>query len=250
MGKKKIVLTPDDKRLIDAQEVAYKQLIETIERGKQFKDGDYLVMFVADYKGGWVQQKGTYGAPTKYKVIHVTDSGLPFMKEITSNGTPTGELYSGVGLAEDDNYLDTGSNVRWELDPDYADSLLLQDDYDPATMHKNKAVLWKEVTEHNKKAKVNTTEINGIATFLSTLKMGDTIWTSNVSHLLVREVRVLARPDAQKACIKFGPRIKGPHILVVTVVDKKGAVKDVAADHFYHKALYRERPRTYKELHF
>jgi hypothetical protein len=37
-------------------------------------------------------------------------------------------------------------------------------------------------------------------------------------------------------------------VTILTLVDKKGKVIEVAPDYFQMKALYRERPRSYKEV--
>ena len=248
MTKKKPALTAEEKQIIDEQETNLKAILERVERARQFKVGDFLIMWLTNYQGGWVQQVNSYGAPTKYQVVHTTESGIPFMKQINAHGTTVGELIAGIG-GIDDGYIDNGGRSRWELDPDYADSLLLQDEYDPAQLHNNKKMLWKEVTEHNKKCRVSTKDIPEIVEFLKTLKAGDLLWTSNVSHMLIREVKAVTKQDAMKlVSYRFSSRVRGPFILVVTVVDKKGVVKEVAADYFFRKALYRLRPRTYKEL--
>jgi hypothetical protein len=154
----------------------------------------------------------------------------------------------GVGGADSDDFMTDAMPVKWELDPDYADSLLLQDEYDHATLHKNKKQIWKDITAHNKAAKIATDDIGSIINFLKTLKSGDIIWTSNVSHYMIRDVKSVPRAEANKLAGGVGMRIKGPIILVVNMVDKKGVARDITADFFYHKALYKERPRAYKEL--
>lgn len=103
------------------------------------------------------------------------------------------------------------------------------------------------MTEYNKNAKVATQNISDVTSFLATLKPGDTIWTSNVSHYTIQDTNLMERNAAHKVA-KFGNKIKGPHILIVTMVDKKGTVKVIAPDFFHYKALYKARPRTYKEL--
>lgn len=248
MAKKKPSITPEEKSRIDDQDKSIRETLDSLERAKQFKVGDFLILWWSGGENRWNLDKNSYGAPNKYQVVYVTESGIPWMKKINANGTPIGEIMSGVGDI-DDGYLDNGTGARWELDPDYADSLLLQDEYNPAQLHDNRKVLWKEVTEHNKLYKVPTQEIPQIVDFFKTLKAGDIIWTSNISHLVVQDIKILAKADALKLVnYRFSSRVKGPFVLVTTIVDKKGVVKDVAADFFYRKALYRERPRTYKEL--
>lgn len=248
MAKNKVI-TPEEMRLICEQDAHYSAIVDSFERAKQFKVNDFLILMIRDGIGGWATEKNSYGAPIKYKVVYTSESGIPFMQEVNAHGTLIGNIICGLDHLDDGCYIDHGQVPRWQLDPDYADSLLLQQEYDPSLLHNNRKQIWKEITEHNKKAKINTQGIPQIVDFLKTLKQGDTIWTSNVSHYMVQDIKLLSKSETSKIIKEnFRSRVKGPFVLVATIVDKKGVVKDVAADFFYYKALYKERPRSYKEL--
>lgn len=248
----KINITAEEQLTINNKEAKLKELLDTLDKIRQFKVGDYLIWYEHDYQGNWHPHLNSYGAPIKYTVVAVSASGFPFMKAINANGNPVGEMFNGLGSQEFDNdYIDQGVRSRWELDPDYADSLLLQEEYDPAHIHRSKKQIWKEVTNHNKAHKIKTDEIGSIVDFFRTLNTGDLIWTSNVSHYMVRAVTTMPKKDALKLVTfsgAFSNRVKGPFVLVLNVVDKHGNCKDIAADFFFRKALYKQRPRTYKEL--
>jgi hypothetical protein len=58
----------------------------------------------------------------------------------------------------------------------------------------------------------------------------------------------MSAQDFRKVARHMAHRVKGPYVEILTVRDKNGKIKEVTPDFFYHKALYRDRPRTYKEL--
>jgi hypothetical protein len=247
----KIYLTAQDKELIERLEGAYKtalEAFETVERAKQFKMDDYLILLVSDDDGVMQVSKNSYGAPIKYKVVHISDRGIPFIKVTNKKGSPIGKLYSSCGAWED-TYRLMGQKFKFELDPDFADSLLLQDEYDPAQLHKSKMDIWKAVTEHNKKCRVATQELKDVVSFFKQVNVGDILWTSNNGFLLVQDKKTMSPGDFNRGVkYRYQTRQRGPFVTVLTVRDKSGKVKDITADTLWNRALYRERPRTYKEL--
>lgn len=248
MAKKKIKLNQEELQHIEAINRSYKLTLETFERAKQFKSGDYLIMSYINDDGTLSKDVNSYGVPRKFIVVDAQDNGAPFVKEINAKGTPIGEISCILTNIDNDSYLDDSSSPTfWELDPDYADSILLAQDYDHAQLHNTKKVQWKEVTEHNKKAKVSTESMSDIDNFLNTIQPSYTIWTSHVSHYTINKMELMPRADANKVA-SISQRVKGSMIMILTMTDKKGNTKVVAPDFFWRKALYRERPRTYKEL--
>ena len=194
-------------------------------------------------------QKNSYGAPIKYKCVYTSKHGIPFVKRINKKGNPTGKIYSCMGGLETDDYDNNSQPFEFTLDPDYADSILLQDGYDPVQLHKSKKDIWKSVTEHNKSVKIPTWEMKEVTKFFGDVVIGDTVWTSNVSFYLVQDKKTISPSDFNhKAKYRERTRLRGPFIQILTVLDKKGKVRDISPDFFHKKALYKERPRTYKEL--
>jgi len=241
-------LSSEDKRVIDDWNEKFGRGLEALEKARQLSLNDYLVLYVGNDAKSLKLQTNSYGAPTKYKVVCTTQHGIPFIKKVNKKGNPVGKLYSCTGALDNDDYRYSGQHFEFRLDPDYADSILLDDSYDPAVLHKTKQDIFKSVTEHNKLAKVKTTDINGIVEFYKTVNIGDTLWTSHNSSLFVQDKKTMSAQDFRKVARHHAARLKGPFVEILIVRDKNGKVKEVAPDFFYYKALYRDRPRTYKEL--
>ena len=241
-------LTPEDRAFISEFDKQYSAVIETLERAKQFKLGDYLVLYLSDANGNMGLKKNSYGAPVKYKVVFVNNYDIPFIKQVNKKGNPVGSISSCAG-SRSDEYRHINDRFEFALDPDYADAILLQDEYDPANLHRSKKDIWKAVTDHNKACKIKTQDIKQVVDFFKTVNVGDTLWSSNVTHYLVQDKKILSPADFNKNTkYSMHTRIKGPFVTVLTVRDKNGKVKDISPDFFHWKALYKERPRTYKEL--
>jgi len=242
-------LTSDDLATIKEWNDSFGRAIEAIEKAKQLSIGDFLVLYVGQDLKSMKIQLNSYGAPVKYKVVHTTEHGIPFLKKVNKKGTPVGQIYSCTGGLDSDDYRYAGQAFEFRLDPDFADAILLEDTYDPAQLHKTKQEIFKAVTKHNKAAKVNTQDIRGVSDFFAKTNQGDTLWSSHSSYFLVQDKKTMSAKDFNtKAKWNEQTRIKGPFVIVLTVRDKNGRVKDITPDFFHHKALYRERPRTYKEL--
>jgi hypothetical protein len=252
MAKKpKNLITAEDQAVIDSFNHKFEAYFDAMEKARQIQVGDYLVLKLANYDNEPLKiQTNSYGAPVKYKVVHSTKHGIPFVKRVNKKGIPVGRIYSCTGSLESDTFKKySGQKFEFALDPDYADAILLQDDYDPANLHRSKKDIWKAVTDHNKACKVKTSDIKDVISFFSTVNIGDTLWTSNVSHFMVRDKKIMSPKDFNaKASWRFMTKIKGPYVPVLTVVDKSGKIRDISPDFFHRKALYKERPRTYKEL--
>ena len=236
-------LTTADKQLIEQWTSRFERGLDALEKAKQLNVGDYLVLYIDNQI-----RTNSYGAPIKFKVVHSTRHGIPFVKKVNKKGDPVGQIYSCTGSLDTDDYNQYGDTFEFRLDPDYADSIILQDQYDPSQLHKSRQEMWKEVTAHNKNAKVNTTHLGGIVKFFEKVNVGDTLWTSNIGHYLVQDKEIMTRQDFKNNVKDTETRTKGPFIIVLTVRDKKGKIFKITADFFSYKALYRERPRTYKEL--
>ena len=150
---------------------------------------------------------------------------------------------------KEDEYFDNNLNFEFALDPDFADAILLQDEYDPQTLHRSKKDIWKAVTEHNKACKITSHNLADIINFFSAVNVGDTLWTSNISSFLVQDKKT-ADPSTFNQRVRWRQmtKVKGPFVTVLTVRNKNGKVFDITPDFFWQKALYKERPRSYKEL--
>ena len=247
----KNLITPEDQEIIDAFGDQFEAYFDAMEKAKQIQVGDYLVLYLAKWQNEPLTiQKNSYGAPIKYKVVHCTRHGIPFIKRVNKKGKPVGRIYSCTGSLVTDTFRRyRDQKFEFALDPDFADSILLQDEYDPANLHRSKKDIWKAVTDHNKSCKIKTRDKQGITAFFHTVNVGDMIWTSHANYFLVQDKKIMSPKDFNsKVRFKYQTNLKIPHIPILTVIDKKGKVNDIAPDFFFWCALYKERPRTYKEL--
>lgn len=242
---KKNVLSTTDLIDIDQFDKVFNTWLDDIEHCKKFKIGDYLIVYSRDGDRGRTLHINSYGAPVKYKVVHQNRHGIPFIKTVNAKGEPQGSIFC---MVNDHPSLEIRNRLQFELDPDYADSIILEDEYDPAVLHRDKKDIFKAVTAHNKACKIKTTSvIADVVPFLNTVRAGDTLWTSSLSYYLIQDVQTMS-VGAWKAMSKNNyTRLRGD-IKILTIVDKKGKVQTVNADFFHCKALYNDKPRSYNEL--
>lgn len=247
-------LSAEDKALVETLDRELGRYLDTIKRAQQFKLGDFLILRIGHYGIKPSVQTNSYGAPIKYVVVHVNAQGIPFVKRINKNGEPMGPLSSCVGIEDDEYYTDDTTVFAFELDPDYADSIILQDSYDPASLLRSKKDIWKAVTEHNKACKVPAYDIKTLADFFDSVNVGDTLWTSNVGSYFIQNKRTESSAEFIKKIRLKRMTAQGitlftrPTVTVLTLMDKHGGIKDVTPDFFHRKALYTVRPRSYNEL--
>lgn len=247
-------LSQEDIEFIKDSEDVYKLLFKKIENAKSFKIGDYIIRYDLEYsfdgKEAWQVKKNSYGVPVKYKVITVSESGIPFIRCVDSKGNTHGRLISALDEDSEDYIIDV-VYIKYELDPDYVDALLLDEEYEPSVLYKTKQQTWKEIATHNKINKIDTHDIKKIIGLFNTLSPGDILYTSSISHYLVHKIEFLTRDEAMKRLPNTGvyvPKGKNSKIPVLTVLDKNLATKVITADFFFQKSLYKTRPRSYKEI--
>ena len=218
----------------------------------QFKLGDYVILKEDPTDGDdenvkLVVRANSYGTPVKFKVVYVNEDGHPFIKQVNKTGNTIGELMSMTGTAGTDSY--GWSDFKFELDPDYADAILLGETYDAAKEHKSKQEMWKAITKHNKASKINN-EVSNLIKFFDTVKIGDTLWNSINKFYLVEDIVKMSKKEFNNLKNnKFKTSIRGSMpITVLTVKEPNGNRQMITADFFCYKALYKDRPRSYKEL--
>jgi hypothetical protein len=240
-----MALTAEEKAYIKNNEKAIGDVLSIINAVKQFRDGDFLIAFHQATGFGDTKLRpvtNSYGAVKKFQVVAVDKHGIPYMKELNKNGKPAGQLISSI---QNDSQRGMGYNYRqtyiFEVDPDYTDSIILDDQegYDATGILKAKSDTFKEIAEHNKKIKVEANDAKLLAAFIATIKVGDLLWRSNVSSWVVVEINPLPRDKAN--------RIEN-YIPFAKVTTNKGKTIPLCFHDFRGRALYTSRPRTYKEL--
>jgi hypothetical protein len=246
-------LSSEEQLMVKDVDRMFGKYLKTIMAAQQFKLDDFLILKISRYGRNMEVATNSYGAPVKYRVVYVDEHSIPYVKRINKKGEPYGSSFSSCIGIESDEYFSPDANFIFELDPDYTDSILLQDDYDPASLHRSKKEIWKAVTEHNKANKIKTTDLNDLVKFMSTVSVGDTLWTSNVSYYLVQDAIKTTGTDFNSSVKRGTARTRktklfGSPITMLTLKDKNGKISEVTPDFFHWRALYKARPRTYKEL--
>lgn len=241
MGKVK--LSRHELDYIREREKAMMETINTLRNLSQFKEGDFLVAYkfagsYGDYKKRPVTN--SYGVPKKFIVVHVDSNGIPYMKELNKSGDATGPVLSPV-RADGGYSIIKQAEYVFEIDPEYTDAIILddQENFNATEVLKAKSDNFKEIAEHNKKLKVNCIDMKALAAFFGTVKVGDTLWRSNVSYYVVTKIDTVPRD-------KIGRLIKETNFLEVT--SNKGTHLTFCLDDFWRTALYSAQPRSYREL--
>lgn len=235
-------LTAEEKNFIQSNETMIESILSSIQVVQQFKDGDFLIAFhkLSPYDGHKKKRPVTnsYGAVKKFQVVAVDKHGVPYMKELNKKGKPVGRLISSI---EHDNHGGFQPGLLFEVDPDFADAIILEDqaNFNASNILKEKSDTFKEIALFNKNIKVDCQDIKKLATFLSTIKVGDLLWRSNISSWTVQEVDPLPRDK--------GGRIEN-HKNFMKVTTNKGKEEFISFWDIKGKALYTDRPRSYKEL--
>lgn len=190
-----MALTAEEKEYIKQSESMIDGIMSCLNAVKQFNKGDYLIAFHQDR--GWGGEDGSrpvtnsYGAAKKFQVVAVDKHGVPYMKELNKQGKPTGQMICSIKYEKQNRtHIDTVLTYRFEVDPDYTDAIILDDqgNYNASNILKLKSDTFKEIAEHNKKIKVEANDAKLLAAFIATVKVGDLLWRSNVSSWVVVEI--------------------------------------------------------------
>ena len=234
-------LTRDELQEISHLELEIKVLLEQIEKAKRFNVGDYLVRFYSENKE---PDMNSYHIARRFKVVHVDANGIGYIKEVMG-GKVSSQLMMLSGI---DAAREIASNIRngyhnysnrYELDPLYEDHILMSQDgeYNPALEQLNKSKLHKEIATYNKSIKINTDGLTNVLKYARTLKVGDTLWFSNVTQFMIHEIKTLPR---NPGAMSYDPVIIGK--------TNKGKTMRLSLMELCHKAIYTACPRSYKEL--
>lgn len=235
-------LSDHELEFIKEREEVVKETLNELKKVQEFKVDDYLIAFRKEYYSNKVTQvKNSYDAPKKYQVVHVDSNGIPYIKELNKKGSPIGQLMCPVDVHEGGGRIVRNTDMRFEVDPDYTDSIIMMDEenYDSSQVHRMKSDTFKEITEHNKKHKVKCGDLKEVAEFFSTVTSGMVLYKSIKTHFTVLEINAIPRDSAN--------RLKGEPTFM-KIQDSKGKINNVSLKDFQYKALYTARPRSYNEL--
>lgn len=247
--KKKASLDPMELQYIGQREAVLDSILGTIQEVTKFKTGDFLIAFHPQTQYSARQQiTNSYGAPKKFTVIHTDKYGIPYMKELNKNGTPVGRLISAVRFDDanrarvNTNIERVNTNIEFEVDPDYADAIIMADEenYDAANIHKIKSETFKEITKYNKSIKVKFKTNVDLLQFLKTLKVGDVFWKSIKTSFTILTLDPIPTTHGGKRLVEY--KVFG------TAQDSKGKVFNLDHTKFHWHAIYTAQPRSYNEL--
>jgi hypothetical protein len=237
-----------DQEYIDGEVRQWEIKLRAYEQSRTFKVGDFIVCYTIEGTRRHLVTN-SYGVGMKFVVVLVDECGIAFFKRISKNGRAVGEIYSTMGCIYTNDY--DNETFQYELDPEYVDSILLETPFDPVAIHKNRADLWKEIGAYNKQNKVDTKGETSTIKYLNSLVAGDIVWTSSKNFLVFVSKHRVSTPN-----LKFWNVGEDGYTYYsgcrVTVVykfkNKSGREIHRVGYSFYQKALYKNRPRTYKEL--
>ena len=254
-------LSPEEILHAEQELLGLRHVLTEIERCKQFKVGDYLIGRHMDYNGniGDTVESVSLKTPEKFVVVYLNTEGIPYYKRVDAKGKAWGPLTCCIvsdrsNITRDVKF--TGSKYYMELDPDYADAIILdsKDGFDPSLQRKLKADIYKEITQHNKDNKINTHDVVDLEKYFKTLKAGDIIYRSARTFYTVQHVELLTKKQAED---KYGYEFNSNSALslnarlnIVHIIDSKGKEKMLSSALWdtQYSNLYKEKPRTYKEL--
>ncbi len=107
----------------------------------------------------------------RYVYVYEDEYGIGYLKQLrVANGTLGKELF----CLTDFDFTCT----RFEIDPEYAEHVLLDADFDIKQIHKNSLAARKIVTKMNRKVGIKPKTLQEFNDFFEKLKVGDTFWTS------------------------------------------------------------------------
>lgn len=235
-------LTSEEKEFIRSQEKMLDSVMSHVDAARKFKMDDFLIAFTPAgmYNGKRTQVVNSYGVPKKFKVVAVDKYEIPYIKELNRNGKPVGRLMCPMA-SRNTAMLRHQNDLEFEVDPDYADAIILDDTnaYDASADHKNKSSMFKEITDHNKKIKVPMHEVDDVVKYMTNLKVGDIIWHSNRTSIVITAINPLPKRSAGKP---------DTHLPFIDAINNKGKVLKLSVRTLQYKAVYTDRPRSYKEL--
>jgi hypothetical protein len=234
--KKNSALTSDDLNYISQRESIIDSFLHRMEHAKRFKLNDILIAFVLGDTEKTTPVRNCYGVPKKYKVVFEDKHGIPYAKELSKNGKPTGMLLTLVKWG--DHRYDRGEDMFFQLDPDYEDSLIMQDEnYDPASSLNKSSSLFAEITKHNKQIRFQfkLENVKKEIAAINKVNVGDTVWRGHNKFWII-----LDKNSTDGRNLTW----KSDHV-IFKVQTEKGEIKDITyrnlSGHFYTK-----QPRSYK----
>lgn len=171
-------LTPEEEKIIKQQQDASPvvRFIRSKDR-LNFGVGDYLIKVNKRHVSSSEEIKwepetisGVSSQPKRFLCIYEDEYGIKYIKPLTSLGK---ELPTILSLADVNDW------TRYEIDPDYADHMILdgENKFDFTEQRKQQKAIRDSITKKNKKIAIKTRDTNEIDKILLSMKPGDKLWT-------------------------------------------------------------------------
>jgi hypothetical protein len=249
------------KEPLDAEQLLLVKELDQKLAGKYEpqKDGDFKLgdILIEEYWRKWspdriMQKRTASNAVRKFKVVHVSDSGIPIIRALNARGNPYGgirmphrlEVIAEFGADNAAAVAASGSNAMWHYrakhethrfvpDLGQLDAILLEHEFDPTEEVREKNSTWKEIRAHNKTHMVDTWNEASIVAFIQSLKPGDKFWHGFTKYYTVEEIST--DPSTGQ--------------LSVLCTRASGRKATWTQRKFGHSRIYRAEPRSFnKEL--
>lgn len=108
----------------------------------------------------------------RYVCVHKDEFGIPYLKQLKVS---TGKLGLDIYCASDYDY----NNTRFEVDPEYAEKIFLDADFDIKQIHNASLESRKIATKMNRKVGFKPKTLKDHNDFFATLKVGDQFWVAS-----------------------------------------------------------------------
>ena len=229
--------------LIEKYDCVLEKISKIQEKFSHIRLDDVLVRETTAFGEKPTIDKNNLGHPFKFKVVHISRGGIPFIKLIGSNGNVKGDL---IFLDDDCAFLEYSLeeelarghrfNVRGDSlkhrflpDPDQLDAILLEQEYKPMALQREETSLLNEINKYNKKiiVKTNWCDRECIRRFFQNLKSGELFWMSSDKSLL------------------FYSMNKVKNIYTIDCKDSNGVPRSLVFSNFFGRRLYKEKPRSF-----
>lgn len=247
-------LSRTEQHVVDRKHSEYAHALKSLEYCKQFKIGDILVLKILkkpptqDVTVLWDDEddkdlhlivseetvKNSYNVDRKFKVVYADQYGFTYCKALNKRGKIFGDL---IYCGEPYRYGWNSNQIAlFQVDPRHVDATIFGENYDPAQEVKEKAALWKEINAHNAAIRIKMPPLDKAGDkefskfFHEEFNIGFSYWTNYKNQYVVQE--------------KFTLK----HDVVAIVVSNKGKTRRLRHWELRSGVIYREAPRSLKEL--
>jgi hypothetical protein len=191
-----VVLSPKDKLAIAEYEDSPLMRILRRHQTQKYSIGDVLIRFKFDEDGkrsSCTVSKGNL-MPRKYKVVHINDLGVSFVKYIPYSEDADPESGALVSMLHTDVQAH-----EFQVDPDFTDSIIFGTEYTPYSEEMRKKVT--EIRNFNKAIFKTYEDYEEFSTFAEALMPGQTFWHGEIDHynsVVVKQVHTFPNKTAAK----------------------------------------------------